>query len=480
MSARNYNSLTALLLYLLVAGCSSDLANKPTGRYPDQSSPQLRATVFAPGLISTDSSRERDICFSSDFSELYFTRDARIMTMHRNDTGWTTPEPAAFGSEFREYEARLSPDDQRLYFISRRPADGGDDPADHQLWMVSRTESGWGAPELCTDQGDYYPSFTSSGVMYFTDKNSDIYRTPLVDGRMSAREKLSEAVNTDGADYNAFVAPDESFLLFSSDGWGDGFGGFDMYISFRTEDGRWTQARNMGLAINTSAGEYCPALSPDGEYLFFARRDGGDEDIYWIDAAIIDTLRKNDMDVSLDLYHAFVADSMDAMKGRYIRVREDYASYRDFDGDLLIGLADRLLAGGRPEEATEVLRYSFELYPDSRTDLQRLKLAALERNDEAFGRVADEIGQNTGAGTERMINLLGYQLVECGKIDEAIKVFRLNTGIFPQSSNVYDSYAEALAISGDTATAIENYRISLALDPENYNAVKMLRELSGE
>lgn len=472
----------SLLIILIVAGCSNDSTETSLGRYPDQSFPQLKATVFAPGLISTDSSRERDVCLSSDLSELYFTREAQIMITRRTDTGWTQPEPADFGSEFREYEARLTADDQRLYFISQRPSDGGDEPADYQLWRVSRTNSDWGTPEQYTDQGDYYPSFTASGIMYFTDHYDDICRAVTVDGDLSEREKLGDAVNTEGAEYNAFIAPDESFLIFTSDGWGDGFGSMDMYISFRSEDDRWTRARNMGLAVNTSAGEYCPSLSPDGKYFFFARRIDGGEDIYWIDASIIDTLRNHDMDVSLGLYHDLVAEGLDVMKAKYDRVCRDYAAYRDFDGDLLIGLADRLLGGHRAEEAGTVLNYCFERYPESRDNFQLLKLAVLEQDADMFNRIGDSLRQRAkmDAGIERRLNQLGYQFVFGGHIEEAVRILRLNTQLYPQSANVYDSYAEALAVKGDTAAAIENYRISLALNPENYNAVTMIEKLQAD
>jgi len=473
---------TCVTAVLAIIGCSDDETDSTTARYLSQTPPGLKAQVFAPGLVSTATARERDVCFSSDFSEFYFGRDNRIMTMHRNGNQWTDPHPAAFGSNFSEYEACLSPDGQRLYFISQRPIGGGDQPEDYQLWTVSRTGEGWGEPERLTDRGDYYPSITSSGVMYFTDRNDDICRTRLVDGRMTEREKLGNSVNTASADYNACIAPDESFLIFSSRGWGDGFGGVDLFISFRSEGDRWTKAQNMGLAINTTAIEYCPALSPDGKYLFFSRRGLDGEDIYWIDAAIIDTLREYDMDVSLDLYHTAVADGLEEMKRRYGQVRDRSTGYRDFDGDLLLGLSDRLLAGGRSGEAVAVLKTCFELHPDAASDLQRLKLALLEDDKPAFDETAGRLRQaaETSPGNEHLTNLLGYQLVGCAKIDEALRVFRLNTEIYPNSGNVFDSYGEALALKGDTAAAIENYRRSLELNPENANAALMLEKLRKE
>ncbi len=79
---------------------------------------------------------------------------------------------------------------------------------------------------------------------------------------------------------------------------------------------------------------------------------------------------------------------------------------------------------------------------------------------------------------EAEFNLLGYRLLGEGRVDEAIAVFQLNVERFPDSWNVYDSLGEALAARGDTARAVELYRRSLELNPENANAVRALERLA--
>lgn len=81
---------------------------------------------------------------------------------------------------------------------------------------------------------------------------------------------------------------------------------------------------------------------------------------------------------------------------------------------------------------------------------------------------------------EGEINRLGYQLLRVKKIKEAIAVFTLNVEAFPESSNVYDSLGEAYMISGNKELAIKNYRKSLALDPQNTNAIDMLNKLNAK
>ena len=78
---------------------------------------------------------------------------------------------------------------------------------------------------------------------------------------------------------------------------------------------------------------------------------------------------------------------------------------------------------------------------------------------------------------ENEMNLSGYRLLQSGKTKEAASVFKLNIEAFPNSFNVYDSYGEALMVLGDTTNAIENYKKSVQLNPDNQNGIKILKEL---
>ncbi len=74
-------------------------------------------------------------------------------------------------------------------------------------------------------------------------------------------------------------------------------------------------------------------------------------------------------------------------------------------------------------------------------------------------------------GAEKQINTWGYQLLNDKKnVGDALKMFEINVLQFPNSSNVYDSYAEALMNAGNFPMAIENYKKSLQLDSANNNA----------
>lgn len=78
---------------------------------------------------------------------------------------------------------------------------------------------------------------------------------------------------------------------------------------------------------------------------------------------------------------------------------------------------------------------------------------------------------------ESEMNSIGYRLLREENIKEAIEVFKLNAAQFPESSNVYDSLGEAYNDDGNTELAIINYEKSLALDPNNRRAERILKKL---
>jgi tetratricopeptide (TPR) repeat protein len=79
--------------------------------------------------------------------------------------------------------------------------------------------------------------------------------------------------------------------------------------------------------------------------------------------------------------------------------------------------------------------------------------------------------------TEPQMNRLGYVYLNRGQVKEALAVFHLNVQAYPESFNVYDSYAEALMADHQYELAVQNYRRSVELNPANDNGRKKLAEL---
>ncbi len=78
------------------------------------------------------------------------------------------------------------------------------------------------------------------------------------------------------------------------------------------------------------------------------------------------------------------------------------------------------------------------------------------------------------------MNSLGYQYLNRGQVKEALALFKLNVEANPWSSNVYDSYGEALKADHQYELAVENYRRSVEMDPGNENGKKKLAEIEAQ
>lgn len=299
------------------------------GPYFGQDPPGMRPEVFEPQIVSTGLD-ELNSVFSPDGREFYFCvrnflGSVSIFQMTMDGETWSQPQLLPFASRYGDIDVTMSPDGRKILFSSRRPIPGSDEPKkDYDFWMVEREGNTWGEPihlgeDINSESHDYYPMMTNSGAIYFSSQRegpgtNNIYRSEFVDGKYAEAVKLGDAINTEHREFDPYISPDESMLIFTSER-PEGLGSGDLYISFKDEEGNWTKAKNVGDKINTPRPEYCSMISPDGKYLFFtsARIDvsrisnkpltyedfkkchnsakNGLSDIYWVDAKIIETLR---------------------------------------------------------------------------------------------------------------------------------------------------------------------------------------------
>ena len=96
--------------------------------------------------------------------------------------------------------------------------------------------------------------------------------------------------NTEAHEWDPFIAPDESYLIFCSTKPG-GFGGDDFYISFKDSNNKWSEPVNLGELINSPASDNRPYVTNDGKYFFYTSSKRGNRDIYWVDARFLDQFR---------------------------------------------------------------------------------------------------------------------------------------------------------------------------------------------
>jgi ankyrin repeat protein len=283
----------------------ADAVGPRRGPYLGQAPPRDVPVMFAPNLVSTERG-ELNAVFSPEGREFYFARSdgqrRSILQVLEQGGTWGRPERVAFPGDYGAVDMAFSPDGTRLYFCSNRPLSGtGEAKKDHDIWVVTRTAQGWGEPTTLGDvvnspADDYYPTFTAAGDLYFSSRReggkggNDIYRSRLVDGKFQPPENLGVPVNTERWEFDPFIAPDGSFLLFASSRPG-GLGDSDLYISFRGLDGSWSEPRNLGAPVNSIGPDYTPMLTPDGKYLFYTSGPTGPDDIYWVEARVLDRFR---------------------------------------------------------------------------------------------------------------------------------------------------------------------------------------------
>ncbi|MGD8538682.1 MAG: tetratricopeptide repeat protein, partial [Candidatus Aminicenantes bacterium] len=287
------------------------------GPYLGQIPPGLKPEIFASGVISTENLGEGSCAFTKNaelflFNLRYPPEEHKTIYMTELKNGrWTEPAPAPFNSEYQDWDFHFAPDGKALYFTSKRPTDNSSEPSRHaNIWVTHLTSSGWTPPQILeypintADSHNFGASSTKDGTLYFFSRReggfgaNDIYRARMVSGKYTEVENLGNVVNTEYWEYDAFIAPDESYLIFSSNRPG-GYGEFnDIYISFRSDDDIWSVPKNLGRDFSDS-GICCVTL--DGRFLFFATGRTGNDDIYWVDARILEDLRPENVSDSLRL-----------------------------------------------------------------------------------------------------------------------------------------------------------------------------------
>lgn len=234
----------------------------------------------------------RDIAISSEGDEIYFSVQSYqdevsfIARIKKINNTWSEPEIENFSGKYFDIEPFLSPDGLKLYFVSNRPLKETEDKTkDFDIWYVERKNKNlnWsdpiniGAP-INSEENEFYPSMSDNLNFYFTcdargtKGKDDIFLSRWKDGKYTTPESLSDSINSEGYEFNAFVASDESYIIFTGYQREDGFGSGDLYISYKISDGDWTKAKNLGKDINSDKMDYCPFVNVTTKTLYFTSK----------------------------------------------------------------------------------------------------------------------------------------------------------------------------------------------------------------
>jgi Tol biopolymer transport system component len=215
---------------------------------------------------------------------------------------WTpaTPVEGAVNSAVDEYEPRISGDGTTMVFVRRRPGSNAD------LFAARWTPSGWSEPEpieaMNSDADELGPELSRDGtrLYFYSDREGglggyDLWRSERASATDSwpAPTNLGPAINTAANEYGPGLTPDGERLYFATNRprpdepqatGGDAWTAtlrerrtrhdYDLYAAARSDEG-WSQATRVE-AVSSAADDGSPAVSPAGDFLYFASdREGG-------------------------------------------------------------------------------------------------------------------------------------------------------------------------------------------------------------
>lgn len=227
---------------------------------------------FAPDIISTQAI-EYNTSMSKDGRAFYFASSSAdwsesfAKVSHFVDGKWSSPRRVEYAGD-----TDLGSDIHITYsgehFFKAYKGD---------IYRSEKQGEHWGVPQklssaINTDSYESYAITTCSGNLYFQrriDKvNWDLYVAQLKDGEYQQVTPLPSHINSDIMEADAYIAPDESFMIFIRMRASDGLGLSDLYISYN-ENGLWSKPVNMGKSVNSKGVDGSPFVSPDRQFLFF-------------------------------------------------------------------------------------------------------------------------------------------------------------------------------------------------------------------
>ncbi len=309
ISVKKLILINCLLTLAMITNAQQCDFTKLSGPYLGQKPPGDIPIIFAPGIVSKPEFFEHSsVYFTPNLNEIYWLSDSasarnrKLLYTNYNNGKWSSPIEVKICEHYSNSNICFSADGKRIYFTSRRPLnidynrDFWSQLKDSDIWYADKIDGSWSKPinfnEINTSDDNILGIILSNGKIYYSNYN-DIYEIEMNQGKYHNARKLEFPINTESADNSPYMPDDESYILFESmrDG---GYGGADLYISFKGQNGRWTEPINLGDKINTQGHERSPYLSPDGKYLFFWRVTNG-SDIYWVSTKIIEELKPTEL-----------------------------------------------------------------------------------------------------------------------------------------------------------------------------------------
>jgi WD40-like Beta Propeller Repeat len=258
--------------------------------YIGQTLPGDTPKIFAPRLLAGKGEFSANrVAISAEGKEIYYctnkswknSNDLKVKYFKYDGKKWAGP------IILNEHmgQTSISPDGESLYFANDQSAG--------TVYRSTRTKAGWSAPVAYIDRDYVIYDFiaTKSGNKYAasngtwgnpSDASSWRFSVMPASDDDTSIQSLGTPVNSPGFNGDFYVAPDESYMIISTNE--TKHFECELYISFRKADNTWTIPQSLGSLINDGlAHRYGQYVSPDGKYLFYTRGESEkDCAIYWV------------------------------------------------------------------------------------------------------------------------------------------------------------------------------------------------------
>jgi outer membrane protein OmpA-like peptidoglycan-associated protein/tetratricopeptide (TPR) repeat protein len=193
---------------------------------------------------------------------------------------------APINSPYADYVPVLTDGGNTLIFTSRRTSSsalnnkGKQKEAMENVYFSHFQDGAWGQPQkfpVPSSSKSHHSVIAVSAdgkelYLYKDYKGGGIYvsrKTPV--GNWAAPVSIGEPINSSSYEPSISLSDDGDYAFFSSDREG-GFGGLDIYVTFRQRDGSWSEALNLGPSVNTPYDEDAPFIDSKNNVLYFSSR----------------------------------------------------------------------------------------------------------------------------------------------------------------------------------------------------------------
>lgn len=287
--ARLRSILLPVVFTLLANSCftqSIPVGDLYLGQTPPANTPKAFPLFVNQGFFAAER-----IAISNDGKDIYYSeikgyypiRGENIKRYTFGNGKWNGPF-----NLFDGYAPALSVTGDTLYFQRN------DLEIKSAVYMSVKEGSVWSDPKRILNKLNkaHYYQVTKKGNHYISSLSENGYGlndwcNVLISGTDTTASSLGRPLNTGGENLDFFVSRDESFMIVTNRP--------QLAISFRKNDGNWTNPQNFGININFGLGSWGPWVTPDNKYLFYStgtKPDYSDVAVYWVLIdCVIDSLK---------------------------------------------------------------------------------------------------------------------------------------------------------------------------------------------